>query len=111
MTLNTKEKEKEEEISNFICATTQIKLEKGSTCEHTHFQDLSSMSRGVEVISAVGSADSRYSLSVLQMGGLQHRLNVHVNLSEPNANCSVSERYVFLIFFFFFFFFQIPFVY
>ena len=37
--------------------------------------------------------DHRYDFRLLHCGGSQSRINLHVNLSEPFANCSVSSGY------------------
>ena len=56
---------------------------------HTYEQQLSLQSRHLEVLSSTVQANSSYELTVLQMGSNVARVNVHIDLQDKKANCTL----------------------
>jgi Fe-S cluster assembly scaffold protein SufB len=73
-----------------IAANTRIILNQGSNLIHTYTQESAASSRHIEVLSVDVLAEAAYNIAVVQMGGRISRANVHVDLKEVGANCSVN---------------------
>lgn len=79
-----------EEVPSFIGGNTRMTLKKGSKVIHTYVQELSEYSRHSEVVSVEVQSDSSYDLSVVQVGSLIGRVNVHIDLKGEGANCTLT---------------------
>jgi len=73
----------------FVDANTRVVLARGARMTHLYAQEGSLATRHVEVLSAAVPSEGSYDLAVLQVGGRISRVNAHVDLVEPRANCSV----------------------
>ena len=73
----------------FVNANTRVVLARGARMTHLYAQEGGLATRHVEVLTASVPSDSAYDLAVLQVGGRISRINAHVDLIEPRANCSV----------------------
>lgn len=71
-------------------ANTQVSLAKDSCLRHTYVQELGGRARHLEVINADVGEGGRYDVTVLQKGSRISRVNVHVNLTQSQSNCSVT---------------------
>jgi len=77
-------------IDNLVVSNTRILMGKNAKLDHTYTQELSGATRHLEVLSASIMGNSSYDAVVVQSGGLIGRLNAHIDLKEPNANCSLN---------------------
>ena len=76
--------------ASLVISNTALRLGTNARLDHTYAQDLSTRSRHLEVISASVGGNASYDVTVLQTGASIARVNIHVNLTEVGANCSLS---------------------
>jgi Fe-S cluster assembly protein SufD len=69
---------------------TRLMLGPGARLDHLYMQELSHESRLLEVVSADVPGSAHYALTALQMGARVGRVNAHINLNAPNANCTLN---------------------
>ena len=76
--------------STFVNANTRIVIARNAKLTHMYAQESDAANRHVEVLSVRVQGESSYDVALLQMGGRISRANVHVDLMETGANCSVN---------------------
>ena len=71
---------------------TRVVLREGAEVTHSYAQETGAEVRALEVLAVDVAEDANYKLTALQVGGRLGRINAHVNLNAPNANCTVRPR-------------------
>lgn len=77
------------EVASLAVCCTRIVVAEGAKVKHTYEQDLPLTNRHLEALAADVHGNSSYDLSVLQMGARLGRVNAHIHLLSPLANCSL----------------------
>lgn len=75
--------------ANLVGSCTDIQLGENSRLVHTYVQDLAASSRHLEVLSSRVRSNASYEVAAVQVGSTIGRINLHVDLLSPSANCSV----------------------
>ena len=70
---------------------TRIALGPGAQLRHSYTQETGAEARSLEVLAVDVAENADYKLTALQSGGRIGRINAHVNLNAPNANCTVKK--------------------
>jgi len=78
------------EVSNFFCGNTRFLVAKNAHVHHTLLQEFSVETRAAEVISSRVCEHGSYNLCLFQSGALHHRVNLHIDLVESFANCTIN---------------------
>ena len=68
---------------------TRIVLHPRAEMRHSYAQEAGAAARLLEVLAVEVAEGADYKLTALQVGGRVGRINAHVNLNAPNANCTV----------------------
>lgn len=76
---------------SLFTSNTRVLLGPRTTLNHAYAQELGLESRHLEVLSAEVDAGSLYALTAVQTGARLGRMNIHINLNAPDANCTVSH--------------------
>lgn len=75
--------------ATLVNGNTRVIVGREAKVVHTYEQQLSLQSRHLEVLSSTVQANSSYELTVLQMGSNVARVNVHIDLQDKKANCTL----------------------
>ena len=76
--------------SGLVCGRTEFKVDSGARVTHTYVQELGEDTKIVDVVSSDVYSGASFDTSIIQVGAMLSRVNLHVNLKEERCNTTVN---------------------
>jgi Fe-S cluster assembly protein SufD len=90
MSHSDKEQASDSLLPTLVNGNTRVVIGRNASCTHVYDQALSKEARSLEVMSSSVQGSGSYELTVLQMGAMLGRVNVHIDLEESLSNGTLN---------------------